>query len=489
MNWLTRRLLAGPRPTHADGTDDRLLGAFVERRDGDAFETLVRRHGPMVWGVCRRITGRREDAEDAFQAVFLVLARKAPAVSPRAMLAGWLHGVAFRAAWQARRTMARRRAIEQPVARMPEPVAPAPVPAPDTDLAAVIDEEVNLLPDRYRLPVILCVLEGLTRREAAARLGWPEGSVAGRLDRARKLLAGRLARRGVGPAAAVGMAALADGMLPASLAAAAVRTTTDAGAISFDVAALTEGVLRTMIWTKTKWVAAVVLTTGLGLTGVGVFGQRSSFKPVEPSGAPILEPPPAPVKQATAAIRDLQKARLEALTKLADLLEKSFLAGLGTTVSEMVEARRQAVEVELELCDKVGDRVAVLERWVAAGKRLEEMAVRMRQAGSATEVHVLAARAARLQAEIALARSREPGQPDRVGRIIVEGKIGDDLKIMKLLGLYPGQVLPYPALEEARKRLEKAYPNATNPPEIVVEIGDPASRYKDIVVRVSEPGR
>jgi RNA polymerase sigma factor (sigma-70 family) len=177
------RRVAEPEPT-----DGQLLSAYACRGDGDAFAELVRRHGPMVWGVCRRMLANHADAEDAFQATFLVLVRKPGSVRPAERVGNWLHGVAVHAARKAARSAARRR--ERQVEALPEPETVAE--GVWHDLVPVLDEEVTRLPEKYRLPVVLCDLEGCTRREAAERLGWPEGTVAGRLALGRAALARRL---------------------------------------------------------------------------------------------------------------------------------------------------------------------------------------------------------------------------------------------------------------------------------------------------------
>jgi RNA polymerase sigma factor (sigma-70 family) len=263
------------------------------------LEALVRRHGPMAWGVCRRILKNYHDAEDAFQATFLVLVRRAASIVPREMVANWLYGVAYRTALKARTTIARRRRRESQVANMPEPEAARP--GVWHDLQAVLDEELCRLPDKYRVPIVLCDLEGKTRKEAARRLGWPAGTVAGRLARARKLLAESLARRGIvlsggalagGAMAGGAMAggALAGGALavelsrnaasasaPAALVVSTIKAATlfaagqaAAGAISARVAALTEGVLQTMALTKHKTALVILLVAVLGLGGAGL---------------------------------------------------------------------------------------------------------------------------------------------------------------------------------------------------------------------------
>src|SRR5436305_15255081 len=179
LNTVVRQLhkLAGTAQA-GDGTDAELLGRFAARRDEAAFAALLRRHGPMVLGACRRVLGNHADAEDAFQATFLVLVKKAASLTRRAALGGWLHGVARRTALCARRAGARRRAKEQARAR-PD----AQGEAVQDDWLPLLDEEVGRLPEHYRLPIVLCDLEGKTRKEAAARLGWPPGTVAGRLAR------------------------------------------------------------------------------------------------------------------------------------------------------------------------------------------------------------------------------------------------------------------------------------------------------------------
>ncbi|HEX5271227.1 MAG TPA: sigma-70 family RNA polymerase sigma factor, partial [Gemmataceae bacterium] len=144
-------------------TDGQLLGRFVEGRDEAAFAALVRRHGPMVWGVCHRLLNH-QDAEDAFQATFLVLVRKAASVAPRELVANWLYGVAHQAALHARRTAARRGARERQVTQMPDPAVTEPDPW--DDLRPLLDAELSRLPDKYRAVVILCDLEGKTRKEA-----------------------------------------------------------------------------------------------------------------------------------------------------------------------------------------------------------------------------------------------------------------------------------------------------------------------------------
>ena len=171
----------------ASRTDGQLLDSFVYMRDEEAFAAIVRRHGPMVLAVCRRVLGNPADADDAFQAAFLVLLRKAGTLGTRRPLGPWLHGVAFNTARRLQRANRRRAANERTVAELPERAASEAVSL-SAELLAILDEELSRLPERYRVPIVLCDLEGLTRREVAVQLGCPEGTVAGRLARARALL-------------------------------------------------------------------------------------------------------------------------------------------------------------------------------------------------------------------------------------------------------------------------------------------------------------
>jgi RNA polymerase sigma factor (sigma-70 family) len=284
------------RQEGAGETDGQLLSSFLDRQDEAAFEAIVRRHGPMVFGVCRRLVGTHHDAEDAFQATFLVLARKAASVRPRERLANWLHGVALRTALKAKTMKAKRRGREQQVPQMPEPEAASQDQW--RDLQPLLDQELHGLPENYRLPIVLCDLEGKTIKEATRQLGWPQGTLAGRLARGRKLLAKRLANRGVVLSAgllATVVAQQAPAAVPAALMSATVQAAARlaagqavvAGVVPARVALLTEGVLKAMLLTKLKSVMVTVALVGtLGL-GVGLFacgtapGQPTEGKQTE----------------------------------------------------------------------------------------------------------------------------------------------------------------------------------------------------------------
>jgi RNA polymerase sigma factor (sigma-70 family) len=287
-----------PAGKTADATDRRLLEQFLHQGDQAAFEAVVRLHGPMVWGICRRLLGNAPDAEDAFQATFLVLVRKAGAIGRRELLANWLFGVARRTALKARTLRARRCRREKGGGAMTEPAAPEPTEI--ADLRSVLDEELARLGDKYRQPVVLCYLEGRTRQEAAQILGWPLGTVAGRLARALDLLRPRLQRRGLAVSPALLATALAEQVAPAlvsaTVQAAALVAAGPAAAVGIPapVAALTKGVTRAMA--MTKWKIALVLLA-LGVLGGGS-GLVAHYELATPSG-PGLESRLQPAKAGT----------------------------------------------------------------------------------------------------------------------------------------------------------------------------------------------
>jgi RNA polymerase sigma factor (sigma-70 family) len=239
------------RPSPAGPPPDReLLHRFVTARDEEAFAALVRRHGPMVLGVCRRVLRDREDAQDAFQVTFLVLARKAGSLARADLLANWLHGVAHRTAAHMRGQAARRAERERQVAAMPAP--PGECPEERREVLAALDEEMAHLPEMYRTLLVLCYLEGRPHHEAAREAGCPAGSVSWRLARAREMLHGRLRRRGLAlPAALLAVllaeqraaAAVSDELARSTASAAADYACGGAAAVPPDQAALTDEVI------------------------------------------------------------------------------------------------------------------------------------------------------------------------------------------------------------------------------------------------------
>jgi RNA polymerase sigma factor (sigma-70 family) len=253
-------------------SDAQLVERFAAARDEAAFELLVWRHGAMVFGLCRRLLRQEQDAEDAFQATFLTLARKAGSIRKREAIASWLYKVAYRIALAVRTQTAARAAPEHP--RLDELPAAATADPGWRELRPVLDEEVHRLPEKYRAAFVLCAIEGKTNDEAAELLGCPKGTVLSRLSRARERLRGRLTRRGVAVSALVCGTVFVEETAVTPMTAAMVNRTVKAGlavaagqtiksAASPSVAALTEGAIRAMLLSKLQHVATLVLAAGL----------------------------------------------------------------------------------------------------------------------------------------------------------------------------------------------------------------------------------
>src|SRR5262245_7896512 len=277
----------------ADRGDGELLTRYRTARDQDAFGSLVRRHGPMVLGVCRRVTGDHHAAEDAFQATFLVLARKADAVRPPERLAPWLYGVAYRTALKLRGLAFRRQPVEEEYAAgVASRVAGCP--EPDADLSPVIDEQLNALPEKYRTPLLLCALQGLNKTQAAERLGLPEGTVSSRLARAREMLRDRLTRRGiVVPAAALAALLTADTLQAAvspALAASATGAAVGSAAIPVTVLTLSHEVIRSMALCKLKFLGVLALSASLAGGGFGLVALSADDKKPQPTTGEVKKP-------------------------------------------------------------------------------------------------------------------------------------------------------------------------------------------------------
>lgn len=263
-------------PIADDCTDRELLRRYSSSRNGAAFAELVRRHGPMVYGTCRRIAHNGPDADDAFQATFFVLARKADSIRSKDAVGAWLHGVAVKVAHRARRQAVTRGRLQMAAAK-PEAVRPA---TPVADWWAVVDDELNQLPAVQRQVLLTCVIGGRSRSQAARELGWPEGTVAKRLARARRELAKRLARRGMALGVAAMTAALAaeaTAAVPSQLRAetfsqaTAYAVSRNAGSLA--VRTLAEGVMRSMKasvvvgWMITTLATALLAGAGVMLAG------------------------------------------------------------------------------------------------------------------------------------------------------------------------------------------------------------------------------
>jgi RNA polymerase sigma factor (sigma-70 family) len=321
-------------------TDGQLLEDYISRRDDAAVAALVRRHGPMVWGVCRRIVGHH-DAEDAFQATFLVLVRKAASIASRELLANWLYGVARQTALKARATIAKRKVREKQVMETPEPA----VIEQDlgNDLRPLLDQELSRLPDNYRVVIVLCDLEGKTRKETARQLGLPEGTVASRLARARAMLAKRLTRHGlaapewalatmlsqnVAAPAGVPTSVLSSTIKAASLFAAG--QTAARGMISAKVAALTEGVIKTMWLTKLKIVTVLLAAAALSGAAGLIFQTQAAEQPKAPAAAEKDQKPKAD------KAKDEEKLLIDGwmlVAKEQDGKRQEYPQGIGVTLN------------------------------------------------------------------------------------------------------------------------------------------------------------
>jgi RNA polymerase sigma factor (sigma-70 family) len=252
--------------------DGQLLQRFADASDEQAFAALVHRHGPLVLGVCRRILQNLHDAEDAFQATFLVLARRASAIRKPDSLASWLYEVAYRLARKMRADLSKRRQRET---KVPPPAPVAPVDLTGRELQTILDEELHHLADKYRQPLLLCYLEGLTQEEAAGQLGWPRGTLKRRLERGREMLKGQLNRRGLGLGAAIAVTLPAGEALaiPVPLALRAntaqaallfaARQVPPAGLTSGRVVALAEAALKSLLGSKIRVFVGLVLLAGL----------------------------------------------------------------------------------------------------------------------------------------------------------------------------------------------------------------------------------
>jgi RNA polymerase sigma factor (sigma-70 family) len=419
LNKVIEQLRAGA--LRADSlSDGQLLELYVARRDESAFAAIIGRHGPMVLGVCRRVALDHHDAEDAFQATFLVLVRKAASVVPRSRVGPWLYGVACRTALRVKVAALKRRAKEKQRVALPDrPEVPR-----DTwhALQPLIDQELGRLPDKYRLPVVLCDLEGRTRKETAQQLGWPEGTVSGRLARARELLARRLVRHGMlvsGEflAAALAQNAASAAGVPAALVASTLQAASlfargqaTSGAIPAQITLLVKGALNDMLLSKLKTalavtVVAIVLGASAGLIAFGAFADEKPGAAQE-RGAKKDE---ATKKIDVGAASDESKL-------LADLLEaaraewadrkKWVDQGKARWDETCYASARRLLQAELEQAKNKNDRVAAWRSHFERMAVVEADAKQGHQVGRITTADYQAARYLRLEAEIGLERAK-----------------------------------------------------------------------------------
>ena len=348
LNTLVQQLRAAVERDGAGRSDGELLTRFLSQRDHDALAALVRRHAPMVWGVCRRILRSHHDAEDAFQATFIVLVRKAATIVPREMVPNWLHGVAQQTAVRLRATAAKRGMREMQSSDIAE-VGAAEVR--DDELLSLLDQELSRLPERSRALIVLCDLEGKSRKEAARQLGCPEGTVASGLARARQLLAKRMTRHGPAVSGVALAAALAHSVASASVPSAMVNSTihvatsvaagTAVGVISGPVAALTEQVLKAMFLKKLT--TTTILMAALAMAAI-TFGSLAIGQ-TEGDGKP-KDQQPAREKPVDAPAKQPEKEPFTAWGKEVGGLQ----AGLGFPLGEnRVYRHRESVKLVLRV--------------------------------------------------------------------------------------------------------------------------------------------
>jgi RNA polymerase sigma factor (sigma-70 family) len=351
----------------AGPTDGQLLDCFLRTRQEAAFHALVKRHGPMVFGVCRRILGHTHDAEDAFQATFLVLVRKAATIQPREAVGNWLYGVACRTALKARALRARRSAREKLAPTMKPPTRTEEPPADDWQ--PILDQELAGLPDKYRLPIVLCDLEGKTAAQVARTQRIPIGTVFSRLARGRALLRQRLVRRGLTMAVGALPAALAN-HATAAVPPALFQSTLKAGlplaagqplpaAVSPQVGVLLHGVLTTMLLTRLKLPLLGLFLVSLAAMAIGL--ARQPIAGAQPRTLPVATahaktraatrraPAPADLARAKSLLREAQGA-LEKIKLPETGMERfraaedktAFLAAIAVAQSRLGEARTAA---------------------------------------------------------------------------------------------------------------------------------------------------
>jgi RNA polymerase sigma factor (sigma-70 family) len=371
LGYVRRYADAGP------ASDAQLLARYVTDRDEAAFELLVWRHAGLVFGVCRRVLGDWHAAEDAFQATFLALARKARAIRRGESLAGWLHRVARRIASRARTSTIRRILVER---RAAVGVNVKTGESGLADVREVVDEEVDRLPERLRRAVVLCYLEGLTTDEAARRVGCPRGTVLSRLAAARERLRGRLTKRGFGLPAAGLATVFVQTTAPAGLIAPAVRAslaytagTVAAAEVAPRVIGWADGVIRAMMLTKLKFAAGVVLAAGLRGGGAWVAGPGGGTGVALAEAPPQAEPPAVPqtdprrpADQARQPILEQDREREQIERQRAEVLRRERL---DETEKQIQRQEGEILEVEHNSLRSV---IESRLRFMAAEDRLKQ---------------------------------------------------------------------------------------------------------------------
>jgi RNA polymerase sigma factor (sigma-70 family) len=477
------------RQEAAERTDGELLKAYLRGGDEAAFEALVRRHGAMVLGVCRRVLRNDADAEDAFQATFLVLVKKAASIRSPGAVSNWLYGVAHTTALKAKAMNRKRQTREREAASIPKQQACEEV---WRAVQALLDAEMASLPEKYRVPIVLCDLESSTIKDAARQLGWPQGTVATRLARGRALLARRLARHGIVVSAGTLIAALSHGAasagVPPGLVHAAVKTAglsaggpLAAGLVSAKIVALSHGVMQAMFLTKLKscvvCVAALAfLSAGIGSVCQTTAAEDSAFGPV---WAQDRTQPPKQVQQNDSQAdlkreverlrRELERTQLELKRTRAQL--DVFRAQAEQAKAEAELQHLRALEVLGQIKPGAGGagpnkpandeyRKAVEDYWRA----VDLDTLRARNAQNAQNAAQNAERQRKLAADALKALGASPFDPNSAADAERLRKLAVDA--LKAIGAKPGDPAPAPqkSPDEFKESKKKAAPNpAPNP--------------------------
>lgn len=335
----------------ADLGDGCLLDRFIDGRDESAFAEIVRRHGLMVLGVCKRVLDNQHDAEDCFQAAFLVLARKAPTIQPRDRVGNWLYGVAYRTALEARKLALRRRNLERKKQAMPKSEPPADL---WQDLRPVLDQEISRLPESFRAVLVACDLEGMTRSEAAEHLGLPEGTVASRLARARGMLAKRLRRHRIIVMPSLLREVFAQHALPPelpeSLVLQAAWRACEPSAAPARIGRIVDAVENGMVWDRLKMGIALGALVGLLIVG------GAAIFPAADAGRKPEAVKPEPVRKKPKQITECILEKIDPKSQLARASQVDAESGAERTVdfrvtpeTVVVIANREARLADLDV--------------------------------------------------------------------------------------------------------------------------------------------
>ncbi len=425
-------------------TEAQLLARFVQTKDEAAFEAIVHRFGPMVMGVCRQSLSDSHSVDDAFQSTFLVLVRRAHTIRDTALLGNWLYGVAVKVAKRARADSRKRREREKwGIAAMTDPGGDVHEKV-DADLGPLLHEELSRLPQKYRQPMVLCFLNGHTHEQAAELLGWPVGTVKGRVARAKDLLRQRLSRRGVTASAAVLSATLAEAasasvsplLLDQTLKAAmgiAAGGAVAAGLSSAGAYALSEGVVTTMAMTKWKVLLCGVTAVCLAATGASVYAQKGgeaepakgqpaknplvADESTKPSAGPILsdELAKSPIDAIMKALpplgdlppaEDLARKRLEAAKVRLDATMAYYENGT-ITVDRYLDAARQYIQAVADVAELPADRLKAAEDSVRLQRAMLEREQAKYNVGVGALPNLAEVASSLADAEMALSRLRQ----------------------------------------------------------------------------------